>query len=133
MSVARRTVLQGALAAAATLFTGTEVALTAGSPPAQPALVVYDSRLPPSRVFQSCYASAAVDLAYEHASLWRNLRGLGSPGSVAGLTCWSDYVQVRALLEERRLRVRTEIRRGSLFYWEMARHGSAATWSPVSS
>jgi len=37
-----------------------------------------------------------------------------------GLTSWNDLVQVRAVLEPRGMPIRTEARRGRLFYWEMA-------------
>ena len=116
MSITRRSVLQGALVVAATLSARTSGAL---APP--PALLVYDSRLAQSRTFRSRHAGRAVDLAGEHANLWRNLRSVRTTGTVVGLTRWSDYVQARALLEEQRLRLRTEARWGSLFFWEMAR------------
>jgi len=83
-------------------------------------LLVYDSRLPQSRALRSAYAGRVLDLAYEQVNLWRNLRNLRPDGRVVGLTSWSDYVQVRSLLEERRSRLRAETRFGRLFYWEMA-------------
>jgi hypothetical protein len=116
VSITRRSVLQGAFVVAATLSSRTSGEL---APP--PALIVYDSRLAPSRRFRSRHTGRAVDLADEHVNLWRNLRSVRTTGIVAGLTRWSDYVQTRALLEEQRLRLRTEARWGSLFYWEMAR------------
>ena len=109
MSITRRSVLQGALVVAATLSARTSGAL---APP--PALLVYDSRLDQSRTFRSRHA-------------WRNLRSVRPTGTVAGLTRWSDYVQTRVLLEEQRLRLRTEARLGPLFYWEMACPGSAGS------
>ena len=117
VSITRRSLMQGALvaAAAASAVTARELKV----PPA--ALLVYDSRLPQSRAFSSCHSGRSVDLAREHANLWRTLRSLRSSGTVVGLTCWSDYVQARALLEERRRRLRTEARCDRLFYWEMAR------------
>jgi hypothetical protein len=39
---------------------------------------------------------------------------------VSGLTSWSDFVQVRGVLQEKGKRLRLESRRGKLFYWEMA-------------
>ena len=116
MSITRRAMLQGALVAAATLATGTSNAIA--MPPQ--ALLVYDSRLPQSRALLSAHAGRVLDLAYEQANLWRNLRNLRPGGRVVGLTSWSDYVQVRSLLEERRSRLRAEARCGRLFYWEMA-------------
>jgi hypothetical protein len=108
--------LQGTLGAAATLATGASSALAV---PAQ-ALLVYDSRLPQSGALGSAYAGRVLDLAYEQVNLWRNVRNLRPGGRVVGLTSWSDYVQVRSLLEERRSRLRVEARCGRLFYWEMA-------------
>jgi hypothetical protein len=109
-------VLQGALVAAAALSTGTTHDLAV--PPS--ALLVYDSRLPSSCALKSHHAGQSIDLAHEHANFWHNLRSLHSSGTVVGLTGWTDYVQVRALLEERHRRLRTEARWGRLFYWEMA-------------
>ena len=116
MSITRRAVLQGALVSAATLATGTSNAIAV----TPQALLVYDSRLPQSRALRSAHAGRVLDLAYEQVNLWRNLRSLRAGGRVVGLTCWSDYVQVRSLLEERRSRLRAEARCGRLFYWEMA-------------
>ena len=122
MSITRRSVLQGALVVGATLAAGTSGEL---APP--PALLVYDSRIAGSRAFRSRHTGRAVDLAGEHANLWRNLRRVRPTGMVVGLTRWSDYVQTRALLEGQRLRLRTEARLGPLFYWEMACPGSAGS------
>ncbi len=122
MSITRRSVLQSALMVAATLFAGTSGAL---APP--PALLVYDSRLAGSRTFRSRHTGRAIDLADEHANLWRRLRSVRPTGTVAGLTRWSDYVQTRAVLEGQRLRLRTEARLGPLFYWEMACPGTAGS------
>jgi len=116
VSITRRALVQGALVAAATLATGTSNVIAV--PPQ--ALLVYDSRLPQSRVFRSAHAGRVLDLAYEQVNLWRNLRNLSPGGRVVGLTSWTDYVQVRSLLEERRSRLRAETRCGRLFYWEMA-------------
>ena len=116
MSITRRAMLQLALVSAATLATGTSNAIAV--PPQ--ALLVYDSRLPQSCALRSAHAGRVLDLAYEQANLWRNLRNLRPGGRVVGLTSWSDYVQVRSLLEERRSRLRAETRLGRLFYWEMA-------------
>ena len=116
MSITRRAVVQGALVSAATLATGTSYAIAV----TPQALLVYDSRLPQSRALRSAHAGPVLDLAYEQVNLWRNLRNLRPGGRVVGLTSWSDYVQVRSLLEERRSRLRAETRFGRLFYWEMA-------------
>jgi hypothetical protein len=116
VSITRRAMLQLALVSAATLATGTSNAIAV--PPQ--ALLVYDSRLPQSSALRSAHAGRVLDLAYEQANLWRNLRNLRPGGRVVGLTSWSDYVQVRSLLEEQRSRLRAETRFGRLFYWEMA-------------
>jgi hypothetical protein len=116
VSITRRALLQGVLVSAATLATGTSNVIA--MPPQ--ALLVYDSRLPQGRALRSAHAGRVLDLAYEQVDLWRNLRNLRPGGRVVGLTSWSDYVQVRSLLEERRSRLRAEARCGRLFYWEMA-------------
>lgn len=116
MNLSRRSLLQGALVAAAAVSAGARAEFAI--PPV--ALLVFDSRLPQSRALRCCHAGCSVDLAAEHAILWRTLRGLRRHGPVLGLTSWTDYVQARALLEERRWRVRLEARQGRLFYWEMA-------------
>jgi hypothetical protein len=112
MTVTRRSVLQGVLIAAAA-GAGEAWAATPVS------LVVYDGRLPQSRVWSDRYASPSIDVAHEHAHLWRNLRAAQPSGRIVGLTSWSDLVLVRTLLAERGKRVRTEARCGRLMYWEM--------------
>ena len=115
--ITRRSVLQGAMVAgAAVLCTGTGRLLAVPSG----ALLVYDSRVPQSLALRSRHAGHCIDLAHEHANLWRNLRSLRSRGRVVGLTSWSDLVLVRGVLEERGSRLRTQSRCGKLFYWEMA-------------
>jgi hypothetical protein len=116
MSVTRRTILKGALLTAAAVSCGAARALSEPST----ALVVYDSRLPQSLLLRSRYSSVALDVAVEHASCWRNLRAMTPNGRIVGLTSWSDLVLVRGFLEEKRKRLRTEVRRGDLFYWEMS-------------
>jgi hypothetical protein len=115
MSVTRRGVLKGFAVAAATAATGASHAFV---PPR--ALLVYDSRVAASLALTEKHAGAAVDLVEERAERWRTLRSLRSRGPVIGLTGWSDFVQVRAALEPRGLRVRAEARCGRLFYWEMS-------------
>jgi hypothetical protein len=116
MTVTRRSVLQSALLVAAAGSAGPVGALT--GPCA--ALVVFDSRVPQSSSFRARLCARAVDVAVEHATRWRSLREWRSSGRVVGLTAWSDLVLVRGLLEEQRKRLRTEVRCGKLFYWEMA-------------
>jgi len=117
MSVTRRTLLQAAPVAVAAIAAGPARLLAV--PPAA-ALLVFDSRLPQSRALQRRYAGQAVDLAQEHANLWRRLRSLGPGGLVVGLTSWSDLVQARGLLGEQGRRLRVAARCGRLYYWEMA-------------
>jgi hypothetical protein len=115
VTISRRSVLQGAVLAAATISTRAHGELAV--PPT--ALLVFDSRLPQSRALELDHAGRSIDLAHEYANLWRDLRRLRASGRVVGLTRWSDLVQVRALLEERGRRLRAEVRCGRLFYWEM--------------
>ena len=115
MNISRRSVLKGALAAVAAGSAGS-TALGVRSD----ALLVFDSRLRQSREFATTHAGPLIDLAREHATLWRQLRGLRTRGSVIGLTRWSDFVQVRSLLAERGSRLRAQARCGRLFYWELA-------------
>ena len=116
MNVTRRLVLKGALLASASACAATGRAV--GMPSA--ALIVYDSRLAQSRGLLGQNARSVVDVAHEHANFWRALRGAAPRGRVIGLTSWSDLVQVRGLLEEKGLRLRQQVRRGALFYWEMS-------------
>jgi hypothetical protein len=83
-------------------------------------MIVYDSRLPQSRGLLRQNSPRAIDVADEHANFWRTLRNTVPRGRVVGLTCWSDLVQARGLLEEKGLRLRAEARCGRLFYWEMS-------------
>jgi hypothetical protein len=116
MNVTRRAVLQGALCAVAAVSAGSGRVRAVPSD----ALLVYDSRVSPSQALARLHAGRAVDLAHEHANLWRTLRSLRPSGVIVGLTSWSDLVQVRGLLESRGCRLRAEARCGRLFYWEMA-------------
>jgi hypothetical protein len=47
------------------------------------------------------------------------VRNSATAGRIAGLTTWSDYIQVRGALQQRGKRLRLEARSGGLFYWEM--------------
>ena len=93
---------------------------------AQPALVVFDSRIPASRAFAQKYSSARVDVALEDVGFWRTLRAELPKGAVFGMTGWSDWVMVRGLLEEKGLRLVSEVAapaprsgKAHLFAWEM--------------
>ncbi len=115
MSLTRRSALKGIAVVAATAATGMSHAFVPSR-----TLLVYDSRVEPSRALGASHTGPSVDLVEERAERWRTLRNLRSRDPVTGLTSWSDFVQVRAALEPRGLRVRTETRRGRLFYWEMS-------------
>jgi len=126
VSFTRRSLLQVAVIAATALMADRMLAKSAAalSAPAfavpPNALLVYDSRLRPSRALNARHPVRSIDLAHEHANFWRELRGLRFRGPVVGLTSWTDLVQVRTLLAERGWRLRAETRCGTLFYWEMA-------------
>jgi hypothetical protein len=94
-------------------------------------LAVYDSRLPEAQAFainarQS--GSQVIDIASGDCALWQLARTeLDAPGSIIGLTGWSDWVVLRGLMEERgkRLVLETRIahpgkRVATPFQWEMA-------------
>ncbi len=87
----------------------------------QYSLIVFDSRLPPSRAFAR-NAPASIDIAREDANFWRSLRDARTR-PVSGLTGWSDFVTARGFLEERGLRVKAQSPlpgEPHLFRWEMA-------------
>jgi len=115
MNLTRRCFMKSAMLAASA---AAAPAGAAAPPPA--AMIVYDSRLPQSRALLGRRAHCALDVAQEHANLWRTLRGAAPRGRVVGMTTWSDLVLARGLLEEKGLRLRAEARRGALFYWEMS-------------
>ena len=118
MKLTRRTMLKSALiAAAAATQAGRSVA--AGSGAALIAWRVFDSRRPPSRAWLGFDAERVIDVAPDAANRWVRLRALNPEGRVAGMTTWSDFVQVRGLLQEKGRRLRVEERSGDLFYWEM--------------
>ena len=118
MSVTRRTVLEGVLVAAATVGAGQGLAGAAFVGAAIP-LIVFDSRLPQSLQWSNRYSSRSIDVAHEHAHLWRNLRAANPEGPVHGLTRWSDFVLVRTSLEEKGFRLSRQARCRDLFQWEM--------------
>jgi hypothetical protein len=118
MTLTRRTMLKSALIAA---VAATEAgrAIASGSRAAPIAWRVFDSRLPLSRAWLGPGAEGTIDVAEEQASRWARLRGMIPGGRVAGMTTWSDFVQVRGLLQEKGMRLRREARSGDLFCWEM--------------
>lgn len=113
MRLSRRTFAKAGVAAVGTLAIG---GVRAGP---SPALLIYDSRIARSSAFAAQFAAARLDLATQEALRWRTLREPLPAGKIVGLTRWSDYVIVRSLAGDQRLRLRREIRRGSLFEWEL--------------
>ena len=118
MTLTRRGLIKNALIAAAAMAEARRAA-AAASRSTPPALRVYDSRVPVSGAWIGDHGEGVIDVAEEHASRWVRLRRVAPAGRVAGLTTWSDFVQVRGLLQEKGKRLRHESRSGNLFYWEM--------------
>lgn len=117
MKVDRRTLIKtGAIAAVAS--TATVKSAAAG----EPALVVYDSRLPESIAFASALPGAKLDVAHEDRNFWTTLRRGAPKGRVVGLTRWSDLVVVRGELEVqgKRLKMERQSDPHAPFHWEMA-------------
>lgn len=83
-------------------------------------LVLIDARSGSSHAFAHELTCESIDVSVEERTGWRRLRSWSGSGRVAGLTRWSEYLQARAVLEERGMRVRQEIPRGDLIRWEMA-------------
>jgi len=116
--LSRRALLQLALAQASIQAWGSSSGATGGHTSA--ALVVCDGRWAQSREFAALSGRAVVDVAQEQLHGWRRMRAWSGQGPVVGLTLWSEYLQVRGLLESRGLRLRREMRSGSLIHWELA-------------
>lgn len=117
MRINRRNLIKaGAVTAVATVATTKAVATD------QPALVVYDSRLPESVAFAAALDGAKIDVAHEDRTFWSTLRAGAPKGRVVGLTRWSDLVVVRGELEAQGKRLQAERQRDSHapFLWEMA-------------
>jgi hypothetical protein len=115
MMLTRRALLASAVLAS-TLSTG---GAAEGRRRVPRTLLVFDSRLPLSRAWLGSNAGNSIDVAHEQANRWSQLRCSAPVGRVAGLTRWSDYIQVRGALEQKGKRLRLEARSGGLFYWEM--------------
>ncbi len=115
MILTRRTLISSSAAAA--LVTINPVLARA---PAQKKLAIFDSRLAASRALVA--SGQMLDVATQDATQWKQLRNLPRDiQSVVGATSWSDWVVIRGLLEERRLRVTSETQIGTqLFHWQMA-------------
>jgi hypothetical protein len=121
----RRALLKSAVCGAAAIAAGRAAiavapAAAAAAPPPRPIeLRIFDARLPASREWVGSDAAAAIDVAREGMHRWTRLRSAEPRGRVAGLTTWSDFVQVRGLLQDKGKRLRVQSRSGALFYWEM--------------
>jgi hypothetical protein len=117
--VSRRSVLTGAgtLAAIAGLVPGTisEAA----------ALAVHDGRLAAARAFAAVAHDRGIrtiDLAAHGGAIWQvGRRDLAVPGAVIGMTGWSDWIILRALMEEQGKRVTRERQHApGIIGWTMA-------------
>ena len=111
----RRAVLTRVLAAAGA------VCLEASAGPREqgPTLALVDGRSRVSRAFRHEFACESIDVSEEDRTAWRRLRCWRGAGRVVGLTRWSEYLQARAVLEERGMRLRREISHHDLIQWEM--------------
>jgi len=112
----RRSVLTGVLATTGALC------LDAFPGPRSKAasLVLIDARSGSSHAFVHEFICESIDVSEEERIGWRRLRSWSGSGRVAGLTRWSEYLQARAVLEERGMRVRQETRQDDLIRWEIA-------------
>ena len=117
MRITRRTLLQSAVFALTASSFGRAAA--EGVPRPGISLRIFDSRSPESRAWRGCKTAGAIDVAQEHAQRWLTLRSIAPRGGVEGFTSWSDFVQARAVLEQKGKRLCAEWRSGRLFHWVM--------------
>jgi hypothetical protein len=113
VNIGRRTFVKSGAALAALPLAGRAMATP------QISVVLYDSRLPASRRFAAKFAKAW-DVTRLHAENWAAFRAPLPPGTIAGLTSWSDLVIARGYAEEQGRRIRHERRQGQLFEWHIA-------------
>jgi hypothetical protein len=118
MKLTRRTLLKSALIAAAAAQGRRSFAAGPGAAPI--AWRVFDSRRTASRAWLGSSAERVIDVAHEATTRWARLRSLNCAGRVTGMTTWSDFVQIRGLLQEKGKRLRVESRSEDLFHWEMS-------------
>jgi TAT (twin-arginine translocation) pathway signal sequence len=108
MRVSRRTLLKSVGVA------GAATALPAQTFARNPALAIYDSRLPEGAAFGASATAMGlptVDVAGGDRAILKVARhGLSASDTVIGLTGWSEWVIVRGLLEERGKRLSQEKR-----------------------
>lgn len=120
MSVSRRQVIGGAALVGAAGAVGISRILPRGD---GSRIVIFDGARPASRAFaKSAAAARRIDLADEARTNWRGLRALDKGAPVAGFTSWNAYVGARGWLEEKGLRLVSEVldRRTGLVIWSMA-------------
>jgi hypothetical protein len=122
MSISRRMILKGGAAISAA------VTLPAIASAQTQIVAVYDSRIPESRSFAKTLGPALlIDVAAQEYLNWVVVRQeLLGTRQIKGLTGWTDWVNVRGLLEERGLRLTSQTSvpaplsgKAHLFKWEM--------------
>lgn len=122
MSISRRMILKGGAAISAA------VTLPAIASAQTQIVAVYDSRIPESRSFAKTLGHALlIDVSAQEDLNWAGLRQeLRGTRQINGLTGWTDWVNVRGLLEERGLRLTSQTSvpaplsgKAHLFKWEM--------------
>jgi hypothetical protein len=122
MSISRRMILKAGAAISAA------VTLPAIASAKAPIVAIYDSRILESRSFAETLDHALlIDVAAQDDQNWVGLRkGLQGTRQIKGLTGWTDWVNVRGLLEERGLRLTSQTSvpaplsgKAHLFKWEM--------------
>ncbi len=121
MNVDRRTTLTGLIGATA-LAADPAHAMVGG----WTTVLIVDSRRPAGRSFIAGQPGARViDIAAMHD--WAEVRAFVTDGArVRGLTRWSDWTLLRGVLQDKGLRMHTEVQvspastgDGALFLWEM--------------
>jgi hypothetical protein len=118
MRIDRRALMQGAaLCALASTTLGKRVAMAATD---VPCFAIFDSRRGAALA-----ARQTIDIARDSANQWRELRSIGAARRVVGATTWSDFLQVRGVLQEQGLRVTATRHRAGLEYWSMESRAAA--------
>lgn len=112
MRVSRRAFVKAAAVASAAGATPVLAAATV-------ALVIYDSRLPQSRLWAARIGGPVVDVAEQHATRWQTLRAPLPEGRIIGLTRWSDFILARGFAAEQRRPLRGTRRAGDLNLWDI--------------
>lgn len=91
---------------------GEAAALVAAEPPC---IAIFDGRrsAPPAAI-------RVIDVARDSANYWRELRSIDAARRIVGATNWSDFLQIRGLLQERGFRLIAIRHRDGLEHWSMA-------------